>query len=207
MFAIYNTDGRRFRDSLEALKKVHQPHQVADANFHQDIAQDETVIIQGATAGEVLENNANSKSIQTYRKMLHANERTIIVHAYQLMTHPVITIPSNMSIADAYDEFAKHQINQFPVVTPQLELIGLVTYKQVTKAYLQAPQRALTELIKNEVITADPISDVRRIAKVMYDYQLSALPIVNEHDHLVGIISKTDILKALINDPPLSLWT
>jgi CBS domain-containing protein len=41
---------------------------------------------------------------------------------------------------------------------------------------------------------------------VLLDYQLSGLPVVNEREELVGILSRSDILRALVNDPPLSLW-
>ena len=75
------------------------------------------------------------------------------------------------------------------------------------------------KLIKNEsgktvadamsapVIAADPITDVRRIAKVMLDYQQSAVPITNDQDELIGLVSRSNILQAAASDPPLSLWT
>ncbi len=204
MFAIYNTQGRAFRDSLEALKQIRQPHAVREPLIQADVYQDETLAIQGIRAEEA---SANAKSIATYRKMLHANERTVIVHAYQLMTHPVKTIYSSATVADAYQEFAQHKVNQFPVVSPQLELIGMINRTEIIDANYQTPDKTLAEIIDNEIITADPVSDIRRVATVLHEYQLGALPIVNEQDHLVGIISKTDILKALMNEPPISLWT
>ena len=67
--------------------------------------------------------------------------------------------------------------------------------------------KTVADVMSNQVITADPTSNARRIAKVMMDYHLSALPIVDEHDSLLGLVSRSDILRAVINDPPLSLWT
>lgn len=203
MFAIYNTQGRTFRDRLEALKKVKQPQQVADIPLKQDLSYDETNIIQGSTSEQI----ANARNIATYRKMLHVNDRSVIVHAYQIMSHPVATINADISVKQAQEYFQNNLYNQLPVLTPQMHLVGLLTRMQVMQAYYQKPQIALAELISNDVITADPVSDIRRVASVMYDYKLPALPIVNEQDHLVGIVSKTDILKALMNDPPVSLWT
>lgn len=70
MFAIYNIEGRRFRDNLENLKRVHSPHKADQVSFHENIAQDETVIIQGNTTEKV-----NSQGLETYRKMLHGKQR------------------------------------------------------------------------------------------------------------------------------------
>jgi CBS domain-containing protein len=58
-----------------------------------------------------------------------------------------------------------------------------------------------------EIITAEPISDIRRVAKVMIDFKLDAIPIVDEESILLGIVSKTDILKAVSFLPKLQLWS
>ena len=42
-----------------------------------------------------------------------------------------------------------------------------------------------------EVITADPVSDIRRIAKVMLDYRLIALPVIDERNILIGLVSRS----------------
>ena len=56
------------------------------------------------------------------------------------------------------------------------------------------------------VICADPVADVRRAAFVMLESRQSAVPVVDGLRHLVGAISRGDILRATLADPPLSLW-
>jgi CBS domain-containing protein len=203
MFAIYNIHGRTFRDRLETLRKVKKPNQTENFQLRQDVTKDETEIIPGSHSEEL----PNNKNIATYREMLHANTRTVIVHAYQIMSHPVITLNSNSSVAQAYEFFQKYSYNQLPVLSPQVKLVGLISRLDVIQANYRQPQITIADLMASDVITADPVSDIRRVASVLYNYKLTALPIVNEQDHLVGIITKTDILKALMNDPPISLWT
>lgn len=67
--------------------------------------------------------------------------------------------------------------------------------------------RKIDDVYLPEVITADPQSDVRHVVKIMIDLKLGAIPIVDESDTLVGIVSKTDILKAVANLPKLQLWS
>jgi len=57
------------------------------------------------------------------------------------------------------------------------------------------------------VITADPISDIRRVARLMQEYHLHGVPIVDQQDILLGIVSQSDILRAVTNEPPLNMWS
>jgi len=56
------------------------------------------------------------------------------------------------------------------------------------------------------VVAAEPVTDIRRIATVMMEHGVDGVPIVNDSHELVGFISRTDILRSVVTDPPLSLW-
>jgi len=56
------------------------------------------------------------------------------------------------------------------------------------------------------VVAAAAITDIRRIAAVMLDHGVDGTPITDEGGRLVGFVSRSDILRAVITDPPLSLW-
>ena len=208
MFAIYNINGRQFRDSLEQLKKVQPPQVVHPSQIKQDIAHDETVIISGTAE----ENPVSKQGLQAYEALLNLNPRSHITHVYQLMSHPVMTVFSNAPIETLVDLFNVHNFAQIPVLSPQHKLIGVVEqkafWKKLYNDQLQGLGRsALDSFMQVEVISADPVTEVRRAAQVMMEYRLSGLPISNEHDQLVGILTRSDLVKALSNDPPISLWT
>ena len=74
-------------------------------------------------------------------------------------------------------------VHQAPVLNPTMEVIGLVS------------ERDLLTVI-----------DIRRIARVLLDTGLTALPVVGEAGALLGVVSRGDILRAAVADPPLSLW-
>ena len=65
----------------------------------------------------------------------------------------------------------------------------------------------LTDIHLPQIITADPLTDIRSVSKVMIDFKLHAIPIVEENDILIGIVSKTDIIKAVSNIPQFQLWS
>ncbi|MDX1351395.1 MAG: CBS domain-containing protein [Thiomicrorhabdus sp.] len=209
MFAIYNIDGRRFRDNLENLRKVRSPHNTNQSELNANIAQDETVIIQGVKTEPVA-----SAGLKSYREMLHLNEREPIFHAYQIMQHPVVTLPVDLPIKEAYQLFKKHGYSQMPVSNLQLQIVGILNYKSLLNIVFEQTgsitfnsTQTVEDLMQPEVITADPVSDIRRIALAMVEYELTCMPIVNQQDHLVGIVTRTDFLKAIVKDPPISLWS
>lgn len=40
----------------------------------------------------------------------------------------------------------------------------------------------------------------------MLDRDVDGVPIVNEAGVLLGFVSRSDILRAVVTDPPLSMW-
>lgn len=217
MFAIYNTQGRRFRDNLENLKKVHRPDITHKVPFHVDTAQDETVVIQGSsseTSADGRSDAGNQKATKAYQEMLHINDRTPICHVHQLMSHPVVTISMNASIEEAYHLFRDNNFNQMPVVDTEHKIVGLITIQGLLRFMLVDNEevhfiadKTVGDAMSKEVITADPVTDIRRVASAMLEYHLDGIPVVNETDQLIGIVSRSDIMRAVINDPPLSLWS
>ena len=207
MFAIYNIQGRRFRDNLETLKRVHTPHSLNNVNLQRDVSKDETVIIQG-----IEDEPINKKGLDAYNAMIKVNDRAPIYHAYQLMTHPVITLPLTLSLDAAYEIIKNQPFNQMPVSNSQLQLVGMIsltnmlTFMDIVQNGF-VPGTKVQDAMTENVITADPVTDIRRIANVMINYDVTSVPIVNEQDHLVGIITRSDLIKAMIKEPPLSLWT
>jgi CBS domain-containing protein len=50
-------------------------------------------------------------------------------------------------------------------------------------------------------------TDIRRVARVLLDTGLPGLPVVEDAGKVVGFVSRSDILRAVVADPPLDLWT
>jgi CBS-domain-containing membrane protein len=56
------------------------------------------------------------------------------------------------------------------------------------------------------VLTASPNTEIRQIAQVLFDEHIGTMPIIDEREHLIGLITRSDILQALIKPAPLDLW-
>lgn len=99
MFAIYNTRGRRFRDTLENLHKVQAPKATARMQLQTNISEDETVPVPTSSYRE--DAIVSSKALEAYRDIRNLNKREPIYHVHQIMSHPVITVSMDMNILAA----------------------------------------------------------------------------------------------------------
>lgn len=72
-------------------------------------------------------------------------------------------------------------------------------------AIREAKTASVRDLMNHPIIIADPLADIRRVAKIMFDHDLNCIPITNEVDMIVGIITSTDLVFAVSTFPGLTL--
>jgi len=125
------------------------------------------------------------------------------------MTREVFTMSPATSVADACLEMARHRIRHLLVTDEYRLLVGIVTDRDIRSnmpspatslsvwevSYLLA-RLTLAEVMSPSVIVVDPDRDVREAARIMIDHKIGALPVL-EGREIVGIVSTTDLLRAL----------
>jgi CBS domain-containing protein len=215
MFAIYDVQGRRFRSTLEHLQKVRATQASQRASLRSDGGEQTPQNLAEQTGDRTADHHPLSYDArQAYLDILHIKEREAVVHAYQLMSHPVVTVPLALDIPVAWRHFREQPYHQLPVLDRQQRIVGILSERDLLRFLAidgeqinYVPGKTVADAMAAEVITTDPVTDVRRIAQVMLSYHLSAVPVVDEQDALIGLVSRSDILRAVTSDPPLSLWT
>jgi CBS domain-containing protein len=136
-----------------------------------------------------------------------------------IMNPGAITLRDNATVAQAWALLAQHQLGQAPVVDQTGKLVGLLTRAELMRAdRLPGPHthalvwqafqaQSVAELMWTPVPSVAPETDVRRLARVLLDSGLPGLPVVDESGSVIAFVSRTDILRAVVADPPLDLWT
>lgn len=127
----------------------------------------------------------------------------------QWMTKTVVTVNPHDTVRHARELMSEHRINQLPVVANN-KLVGIVTDRDIRDAYPSslrllrgkdlddfADAHTIEEVMTYNVITVSSQTSLREAAQRMRRQRLGALPIV-EQDKLVGIITVSDILDALL---------
>ncbi|MHC2066438.1 magnesium transporter [Bremerella sp. T1] len=78
-------------------------------------------------------------------------------------------------------------------------LHGVVSTRDIVSA-LSKPQKKLSEIMETEVIHANVLDDQEEVLRKMADYDLLAIPVVDEELRLVGIITHDDILDVVVEE-------
>ena len=73
-------------------------------------------------------------------------------------------------------------------------LLGVVSLRELV---LANPNRPIAEIARSEVITVPAMMDQEEVAQVMTHYDFLALPVVDEADRLLGVITFDDIIDVI----------
>jgi acetoin utilization protein AcuB len=131
------------------------------------------------------------------------------------MTTDVVTVNVNDSIRDVARLMLKRGLRLLPVEDGG-RLVGIVTRSDLKKG---APRgSALTEgegagrcseLLVREIMTREPVTippeyTVEEAAQLLIEEKISRCPVLDLDGGIVGIITKTDVLRALVSSPGIS---
>ncbi|MDY0320841.1 MAG: CBS domain-containing protein [Arcobacteraceae bacterium] len=208
MFTIYNKGSVQFRGTSDNLYSLNNKVEAISP----------TILNPDDELYNYIDNDKNknqysNEALNIYKRVARLDTTEEVYHVRDIMTRECITINVNLTVEDAYDTLKANKIGQIPVVNDSYQIDGLINKKMILNMLmndLDNSRRILKQRLRDidlkECITADPITDIRRVAKVILEYKLDAVPVVNNNDILVGIVSKTDIIKAVSYIPNLKLW-
>ncbi|MBQ9764239.1 MAG: CBS domain-containing protein [Phascolarctobacterium sp.] len=127
------------------------------------------------------------------------------------MTPVVVTVREDQSMLEARETMRGKNLNSLPVVDDLKRVRGIITSEDIGKA---SPSDASTlsryeanyllgrlkvrDIMSRTVITVEADDTIEYVAYKLYKYKVNALPVVDENNKLVGIISQTDIFRAFV---------
>jgi CBS-domain-containing membrane protein len=110
-----------------------------------------------------------------------------------------ITICDDTDFKSALGLMQKHRIRHLPVVGAGGVLTGIVAERDLLVAadhYLTSPVD-VARIMTRQVVTIGDTTPVLEAAMLMIERKISSLPIVDQSRKLLGIITETDLLRAL----------
>jgi CBS domain-containing protein len=122
------------------------------------------------------------------------------------MTHPVTTVSPAATVAELEALFERYDYNSLPVVQEE-RLVGIVTKFDFLRNFIFTPasvlphydtlmQRPISTIMQHDVVTVTADLPLTRVLQMMVDMRSKSFPVLSD-GHLVGIISREDVIRAL----------
>ena len=140
-----------------------------------------------------------------------------------LMTNDVVTVNENHTITHVINVMEENNIDGVVVMFDN-EIAGIITPANISFAQVDDPETGVSvervyfvrqgiegedkrkareismltagDIMNEEFVSISPDKDAVEAAKLMYDSKISHMPVI-EDENLVGIITKTDIIKGI----------
>lgn len=120
------------------------------------------------------------------------------------MIYPVVTINPRASVQSALELIQKESIHTLPIVDRQGRLLGITTATEIRKRLAEetANHRSgenifIEEIMQRDVLTVTENTPIEEAARIIDDYNMSALP-VTRGNFVVGIIDDKSIIRLLL---------
>lgn len=213
MFTIYGLSGPIFQGTLEELGRMPPVAARPPVTPVRRIG-DQVEAGIAPEAGVAAAGGAGGSAVEAYRAMMPRDlERGPIYHAQQIMQRKLIIVNSRDDVTHAWRTLVDHQIHQAPVIDDSYRLVGIVSERNLLTTLnvdhgrvRDVLARSVSDVMATPVVAATVLTDIRRIARVMIDRDVDGVPVVNDNGELIGFVSRGDILRAVVTDPPLSVW-
>jgi IMP dehydrogenase len=124
-----------------------------------------------------------------------AKQVKVVKRAENGMIYDPITISKQKLVKDALDIMVTYKIGGIPVVDSDRSLVGIVTNRDLR--FERNLERPISEVMTSKnIITTDVSTDLEKAADILQLHKIEKLPVVDEHNKLIGLITYKDITKA-----------
>jgi CBS domain-containing protein len=114
------------------------------------------------------------------------------------MAKEVITIDENASVEKAVNIMNQAEISCV-IATRKGKAVGIITERDILKRIVaegkNAKKTRVKDIMSTPLITISSDTDVEEAARLMFEKKIKKLAVI-DHNHLVGLISLTDIARA-----------
>ena len=131
------------------------------------------------------------------------------IKVFDVMSNDPLTVSPSDTVGKAEELMYENHYRQLPVVDDK-QLIGIVSDRDI-RSFLAQPSfvepekraRALRTKV-NDIMTAKPLTvspedDLREAVELLIEEKIGGIPVVDETEGLVGIVTYVDVLRFFLN--------
>lgn len=140
-----------------------------------------------------------------------------VILAEDVMSSPAVSLTAEATVLQAQNLFQQHRFRHVPITDDQGQVLGIVSDRDVWRgvadptlyqlsASLDPARTAIFHFMSHPVLVANPETEIRSITRVMFEEHIGAMPIVSKSGRLLGIMTRSDVLRVLISHPDFDYW-
>jgi CBS domain-containing protein len=146
--------------------------------------------------------------------------------AKNIMTSNVITVTPETSIGELSKILLGNKVSGVPVIDKEGKLMGIISEADIIREDIKVPfpfyfdplmisgyiadfekynedikdylDIKVEQIMKRRVKTANPLTPVSEVADIMISNGVNRIPVVDEDKKVIGIITRADIIKSMI---------
>ena len=135
--------------------------------------------------------------------------KTNSIKVIDVMSNDPLTVSPSDTVGKAEDLMYENHYRQFPVVENK-QLIGIVSDRDIRSflaqsSLLEPEERAralrtkVTNIMTSKPLTVSPDDDLREAVELLIEEKIGGIPVMDESQGLVGIVTYVDVLRFLLN--------
>lgn len=127
------------------------------------------------------------------------------IRAGDLMTRDVITVHPLDSVEHAARLMRDYDCGALPVVNSERRLTGMITDRDITMRLVASGRDTMSAIVA-DCMTSQSFAchvndDLETCLRRMSRHQIRRLPVVNDRDQIIGLISQSDVVRHAGNHP------
>lgn len=109
-----------------------------------------------------------------------------------------VTLNEDDTVADALRLMRENKIGGIPILNNQKKLVGILTNRDLR--FEKSLKKKVSQVMTTQLITAPVGTDMAKAQKILEQYKIEKLPVVNKKNELKGLITFRDIIQ-IKNNP------
>ena len=183
-------------------------------DHHEDIRETARLLVEGdVNVAPVFRGEQLAGIITTDAILAAVLDNLDALTVGQIYTDEVITATTAATVGQAINRLREHGVSRLPIVDDRDALTGIITTHDIVDFVVRDENRQekgdrsgdrdrmldlpVENLMTDPVLTAELEDSVDGAVKVMFDNDISGLVVTDENNGVSGIITKTDVLRAL----------
>lgn len=130
----------------------------------------------------------------------------------RIMTAQVVTVNADLALEAAQRLMSVHSLRHVPVVEGA-SVVGIISTHDIAPSSLPSSARddcvdagatkhacSVRESMTPSPVTIHQHETITQAAERMLKYRISALPVIDDHGQLIGIVTQSDLLRTIAED-------